>query len=138
MTVQDRTRSRGGVVVRCPTGGDLTDTKLAWLVWGLPAALFLAGLLWAPSRVWLWVPSLLVAGTACLLNARGCARRHCFFTGPLYLLGAVATLVKAMGMITIGWSWIAIATLAGTAIAFTLEYAYGTYVCRSTAGRQSR
>jgi hypothetical protein len=52
------------------------------------------------------------------------------FTGPLYLLGVVATLIKALGIAPVPWSWIIAALLAGTAIAFGFEYAQGKYLAR--------
>ena len=40
------------------------------------------------------------AGTGCLLNARRCGRRHCFFSGPVLLLGAIAAVLVGAGVIT--------------------------------------
>lgn len=102
---------------------DLVRSRAAWLLWILPSALVVAGLVWRDARAALWVPAFAVMGSACLLNARRCGRLHCHITGPLFLLAAVAALVD-------GSAWIAIATAAGTAAAFGLERARGLYVAR--------
>ena len=73
---------------------DLAQRKIALLLWGLPVVLLAVGVFWSEVRVWLWTPALVVAGVACLANAFGCGRLHCYFTGPLFLLGAVATLLR--------------------------------------------
>ena len=67
---------------------DLARSRIGWLVWGLPASLLLAGTAWEAARPWLWIPSLVVAGAACLANASRCGRLHCFVTGPLFLPGS--------------------------------------------------
>jgi len=59
------------------------------LIWGPAAVLIIAGDHWASLRPWLWFAGFLVAGAACLANAARCGRRHCYFTGPLFLLAAV-------------------------------------------------
>src|SRR5713226_9209640 len=102
-----------------PTGNvpvDMVSQRVAWLVWRLPEALFILGIFWRGARVWLWVPCLTVAGLACTVNARRCGRRHCFITGPLYLLGALASLLNALSVVSIPWSWIPVAMVAGTAL----------------------
>ena len=76
---------------------DLTRGKIGLLLWGLPVVLLSLGLFWSEVRVWLWAPALVVAGVACLANAFRCGRLHCYFTGPLFLLGAAATLRENMG-----------------------------------------
>ena len=43
---------------------------------------------WVSARPLLWFTAFLVAGAACLANAARCGRRHCYFTGPLFLLAA--------------------------------------------------
>ena len=108
--------------------GDLVESRLAWLVWFLPSALVLAGVFWGSARAFLWIPSLVVMGGACLANAARCRRLHCHLTGPLFLLGAGATLLDALGVVRIDWPWILGALVAGTLLAFALEWARGKYV----------
>lgn len=107
---------------------DLAESKLALLLWGIPLALILWGGFWAEGRVWLWVPALLVAGVACLVNAARCGRLHCYFTGVLYLLGAVATALRGIGLLLIPWGWLAGGLIAGTVLAFVPEWVRGKYV----------
>jgi hypothetical protein len=102
-------------------------SRTGWLVWGLPAVLLVAGGFWDAARAWLWTPALVVAGLACLANAARCGRLHCFFTGPLYLLAAVASLMKGSGLLALGWNWIGTAIVAGTLLAFVPEWVKGKY-----------
>jgi hypothetical protein len=73
------------------------------LWWGLPILLgvcsgFLglssvqAALLWTVLFAWM--------GTGCVLNALRCARLHCFISGPALLLGAIASALVALGVIS--------------------------------------
>lgn len=109
---------------------DLVRTRAALLIWCVPAALVLLGVFWAPARAALWIPSLLVMGSACLFNARRCGRLHCHITGPLFLLAAVVTLLDALAVVDVGWPWILIPTVAGTALGYGLEQIRGLYVSR--------
>ena len=110
------------------TTTDLLGSRLGWLVWGLPAAFFAIGIVWADARAWLWTPSLAVAGTACLANASRCGRLHCFITGPVFLLGALATTLEASCVISIDWRWILIPVVGGVAVGYGLEWARGKYL----------
>lgn len=113
----------------CADGrGDLVCTRVGLLVWCLPGLVFLVGIPWTAARPLLWIPSLAVAGSACLVNASRCGRLHCFLTGPLFLLGAVATLLDASHVLAIDWRWILAAVTFGTSIGYGLEWVRGTYV----------
>jgi hypothetical protein len=57
-------------------------------LWCLPIAGVIVGMSWAKGRAWLWIPAFLVMGGACLANAARCGRRHCYLSGPLFLLAA--------------------------------------------------
>lgn len=63
-------------------------------MWRLPWLLVVIGALWPAGRLWLWIPAFLVAGSACVANARRCGRRHCYATGPLYLGAAVFLVLR--------------------------------------------
>jgi hypothetical protein len=95
---------------------DLTTSRIAsfWL-WSLPIVVFVAG---APAppvwRTLLWTASLTVAGLGCVTNAVRSGRVHCYFTGPFYLLGALATLGYGAGLLPLGRSgWSLIGTAMG-------------------------
>ena len=116
---------------------DLLGGGLAWLLWVVPAFLFLLGAGWDAGRALLWIPSLAVAGSACVANAWHCGRLHCFLTGPLFLLGAVGTLLDAAGLVAIDWRWVLIAIVAGTAGSYGLEWIRGKYVRTRPVGEGS-
>src|SRR5205823_5920578 len=79
------------------TEKDFTQSNVAWLLWGVPAAVLILGSLVSPlPRMLLWTPAFAVAGVACVVNAAHCGRVHCYVTGPLYLLAAIATLLAGM------------------------------------------
>jgi hypothetical protein len=110
------------------TDNDLVTRKIALLLWYIPGALLLIGAFWSDGRPWVWTPALLVAGTACLVNASRCGRLHCYFTGPIFLLGATATLLRGFEIVPLPWSWILYAVLGGGLLAFVPEWVRGKYV----------
>jgi hypothetical protein len=69
------------------------------LIWGPAAVAIIAGDHWASARSWLWFAGFLVAGVACLANAARCGRRHCYFTGPLFLLAAVYNALAGFNLV---------------------------------------
>src|SRR5580700_5063857 len=76
---------------------------LLW--WGLPIAIgVLANLPHLSQRldagVWTVVFAWMAAG--CLLNALRCRRVHCFFSGPVLLLGAVFAALVTIGAVEPG------------------------------------
>src|SRR5262244_1799355 len=103
-----------------------------FLFWCLPWFAFALG--WAVSPIWrtvLWTASLGVMGTLCLLNASRCGRIHCYFTGPFFILGAIASLGYGIGLLPFGpsgWKWIGNITIIG-AIVFSAipEFVFGRY-----------
>jgi hypothetical protein len=106
---------------------DLVGSRLGWFLWGLPSALFLVGIVWDAARPWLWIPSLAVAGLACVANSARCGRLHCFVTGPLFAVAALATLLDAGDVLAIDWRWVLAAVVAGTMGGFGLEWWRGKY-----------
>ena len=81
-----------------------------FLFWCLPAFAFAIGFAVSPAaRTALWTLSLGFMGTICLLNASRCGRIHCYFTGPFFILGAIASLGYGIGLLPFGpsgWKWI--------------------------------
>jgi hypothetical protein len=71
--------------------------------WGLPIALgistnflglslALTASIWAAAFAWM--------GTGCVLNALRCARLHCFISGPVLWLGAIASALVGSGVLS--------------------------------------
>lgn len=115
-----------------PGGSDLFTRKIAWLLWGIPLGLLLIGALFGPrGRTALWAPPFLVMGVGCVVNATHCGRLHCYFTGPLYLLAAAATLLQGLALVSFGWGWIVSAAAVGTLLAFAPEWLHARYVHRT-------
>jgi hypothetical protein len=112
---------------------DLTGERIAWVLWGLPAvALVLGAALGQVARTIIWTSAFLVAGVSCVANARRCGRLHCYFTGPLYLFAAGATVLIGLGLMPGGWSWIAGVAIVGTVLAYVPEWVRGRYVGASS------
>ena len=106
---------------------DLVRSRMALLIWCLPAGLVLLGAVWSAARPALWIPSFLVMGCACVFNARRCGRLHCHLTGPLFLLAALATILELAAVPIVPWHWILIAAVGGTAVGYALEHLRGVY-----------
>jgi hypothetical protein len=116
------------------TRGDLVqDPKSLILLWALPPAIMLVALCCAVG--WIvtttWTLSLAVMGGACLVNARGCGRMHCYFTGPFFLLMAAASLTYGLHWLPLGphgWLYLGAVLLAGGGVlGFAPEWLWGRY-----------
>lgn|SRR5574337_1582355 len=103
------------------------------LLWVGPWALIIASGYLGNNivRTAAWTFGFTVMGAACLANARGCGRRHCFYTGPLFLLAAIASLLYGLGILPLGrqgWNWIIGVVVIGSLLAcFGLESLFGKY-----------
>ncbi len=115
---------------------DLLRSRWAtWLLWIGPWALILststAGKI---THTIAWTSAFTVGGVACLVNARRCGRLHCFYTGPAYLLAAIASLLYGLGLLPLGqhgWAWILCAAVAVSLFACCgLELLRGKYRTR--------
>ncbi|MDE2154439.1 MAG: hypothetical protein KGJ32_00885 [Xanthomonadaceae bacterium] len=86
-----------------------------------------------------WTISFTVMGMACLVNARRCGRRHCFYTGPLFLLAALLSVLYGLGILPLGrhgWNWISGIAVAGAVLACCgLEMLMGKYTARHSQER---
>jgi len=105
----------------------------AVLFWGGPWVLIVVGgHTGAATRTVLWTVAFGGAGAACLANARRCGRRHCFYTGPLFLVAALASLLYGLGVLPLGangWTWVGSLTLAAALVlCFGLDALFGKYV----------
>jgi len=100
------------------------------------APILLAGLVsvFAPNPEWAapiaWTVAFSWMGGACLLNARRCGRLHCYFSGPILLVGALAALALSAGVVDFGVRGLSITvavTLALACLTYGLEYVWGRY-----------
>jgi hypothetical protein len=108
-----------------------SGTKM-FLFWCLPAFAFALGFFaWPAVRTVLWTLSLGFMGTLCLLNASRCGRIHCYFTGPFFILGAMASLGYGIGLLPFGpsgWKWIGNITIIGAIVLSAIpEFVFGRY-----------
>ncbi len=114
---------------------DLVQNRVSMaLLWVLPVAIVvITGNLvrdgWIVTTV--WTASLLFMGTACLVNARGCGRMHCFFTGPFFLIMAVVCFMYGVQLLplgTHGWQYIGAVLLSGGVLLYVVpERIWGRY-----------
>ena len=110
----------------------LSKPWLTLLVWRAPLLLLVIGAFTgSAARTALWTTALTVMGCACVVNAARCGRRHCYFTGPVFLLGALASLTYGVGVLPLGargWSWISSAVLVAYLVLRRLPERFsGTY-----------
>ncbi len=110
----------------------LCKGRSAWLLWGAPWVAFAIGSGAPPGlKTVLWTTSLGFMGVACLVNASRCGRIHCFFTGPFFIVGAVASLGYGLGLLPLGpsgWKWIGDVTIVGAIVlTFVPELVLGRY-----------
>jgi len=79
----------------------------------------------------LWTTSLGFMGVMCLLNAFRCGRVHCLFTGPFFILSALATVGYWFGLLPFGpsgWKWIGTVTIIGAIALYCIpEFILGRY-----------
>lgn len=115
---------------------DLVRRPAGWFAWwGLP---ILAGVLTnflglsLAGAAFAWAGLLAWMGTGCLLNAWRCSRLHCFTSGPVLWLGAVAAALVGVNAISgahalndVVWITIALALLS-----FIPEAIWGKYARR--------
>ncbi len=114
-----------------PNRTDLVSNKRAFLLlWRVPWVA-VAVSLWlkdSPLKTAIWTVAFAQMGIACLANASRCGRLHCYFTGPLYLLGSAASLLRGCGRLPITWSKLGLAMFVGWLILGRLpEKLWGKY-----------
>jgi hypothetical protein len=106
--------------------------------WGVPIAagvstnflglsLTLTALIWAVAFAWM--------GTGCILNALRCARLHCFISGPVLWLGAVAAALAGIGVLSgrNALSYVINITAGLAVLSFVSEWIWGMYRASSRA-----
>ncbi|MEQ9040267.1 MAG: hypothetical protein RIE24_18115 [Silicimonas sp.] len=118
----ERSRSRG-----------LLASPLGFAVhWGLPILFMLAVTgVPHPVKTWVWAVALVWMGGACLWNARRCRRRHCYWTGPFFLLMTLPVLAYGYGIVTLGdegWKWLGLSIGVGTVVITAITERHGKYL----------
>ena len=104
------------------------------LAWGLPtAALILAVFLTPAVKTVVWVAALVWMGAACIANATRCGRTHCYFTGPFFLIMAIAVVLHGTELLWLGpngWTWLGVTLVVGGVGLFWLvpERIWGKFV----------
>ena len=82
-------------------------------------------------RTGVWTAACLVMSIGSAINAMRCGRLHCYWTGPFFLFGALATLLYGLSILPlgqIGWGLIGYTLLAGVVLLTYLpEHFYGRY-----------
>lgn len=103
--------------------------------WGIPIAILVS-----VNFVQSYWPSSLVLtmvvgayswmGFACLINAWRCGRLHCYFTGPIFLIGALLIALVGFDLVTLGnvrVHHISYAVIGLALSTFALEWIWGKY-----------
>jgi hypothetical protein len=92
------------------------------LVWGL---LGIIAIYWYPLRS-PWAACLFAMSIGCLANWIKNHSLHCIITAPLFLVAGVAFLLAGIGAIRFKIVWVWAFVVAGTAIAFVMEWLFAT------------
>ncbi len=108
------------------------------VAWGIPTTALILGIfVTLPWKTFIWVLALLWMGVACVLNARRCGRRHCFLTGPFFMLMGIGVALHGSGILPLGpqgWWWLgAVIVVGGYGVLWILpERIWGEYVTEPT------
>ena len=76
-----------------------------WLLWGAPIAIMLSLNFIRPPAEWaIGILSACFAwmGIGCAINARRCHRRHCYYSSPVLLAGAILSPLVGFGFVDLG------------------------------------
>lgn len=69
-------------------------------------------------------------GAGCLINSKRCKRRHCYYSGPVFLVGTALVGLVGFGLIDFGRDGLSYAvwgTLAAVGLTFVPEFIWGKY-----------
>lgn len=111
---------------------DWARGRRALLIWWTPIALLMiSAQIGGLYRDITWPLLLVFMGVACLLNARGSGRIHCYVTGPFFLILALMALLLGLGVFTLGangWQILsAVLVIGGAALTCVPEWIFGRY-----------
>lgn len=104
-----------------------------WLIVSLAAwaGLAIIGMFWHPLHASSAATCLLAMSVGCFANAFKNRTYHCVLTGPLFLVAAILLLSSDFMHVKPTVIWMAV--LAGTGIAFLLEWRYARKQSAATA-----
>lgn len=105
---------------------DLVSRPWARAVWYGLALVAVIGVFIADHRALLWIVSFGASGLLCSANAVRARRFHCMYTGPIFLAGALATALRAAGVISLSWTVIGAGVFLGVVGALAWERARNT------------
>jgi hypothetical protein len=112
--------------------------KTLLIVDGIPIVAIMLSAYYLPEtpRTVVWTLSFLVMGIGCVRNALSCRRVHCVFTGPWFLLAALASLLHGTGLVDFGgsrgWEMIGNVGLWGALAVWVFSEAiFGKYFAKS-------
>ncbi len=126
-------------VFSAATRKDWVGGRKRLIAWDIPTiTIVVAAFIGGTVQTIIWPVALAWMGVACLVNARRCGRRHCYLTGPFFLLTAVLSLLHGSGVVSFGqhgWLWLGVTIIVGGyGLLWKLpEYLWGTYVERKSA-----
>lgn len=113
---------------------DLVKTPHTFfLLWGMPllVLLFTSFLVDEVLKTWTWFAALVWMGAACFINASRCARRHCYYTGPFFIIMAIIVMLHGYEIIWFGangWLFLGLTIAIGFFVLwFFPEYKHGQY-----------
>lgn len=113
---------------------DLVRSRVATGMCILSAALIAAQFVWPAQGAWFAVTLLLAWTVFCAVNAWRCSRLHCYFTAPIFLAAAIATLLAHYEIweVPAGWIWLFIGV--GVFLSCGAEEFLGKYRRKATSG----
>lgn len=106
---------------------DLACGPSTLLLWCLPVVALIVGLNWQEGRPMLWIPAFLLMAAACTANAARCGRRHCYVTGPVYLLAALYVALSALNLTPMRPGVFLFVVFGITGVACLAERPFGRY-----------
>lgn len=129
-----------------PNRRDLASGASALIIWWLPTVILVTTAFSfsnSPILAAIWPVLLSWMGGVCLVNAKRCGRRHCYATGPFFLVLAVVSLLYGFRILPLGpsgWRTLAVVLLVGScALCCLPEWIWGRYVAANHSrgvGRQ--
>jgi hypothetical protein len=113
---------------------DLIGRPAFWLAAVLTLAALVVWAFWRVGRLWLGTAVLLMWSVFSAANALRCGRVHSVVTAPVYLVGAAAMGLDALGVLD-ARGWLPWVLVAGLVLAHVVERRFGRYLRRRTPTR---